>query len=205
MESSPNGPRLSTSLCSYPSSHFHPSPKPNFPLTLLPIYTQATGYVGSCASSASSSYITSYGCNSFSNPGPCLCTNELSSSKIASAISSCGWYIDLALSDINSATSLWRDYCRTNGGVSVIHEESRLQEIPLFTQVTGYMSGCFTDQTASLRATFGCSDSLSRRVCARVVSWFGSRSVSVRVVSCLERNLRRNRARDRCCGQATVR
>ena len=129
-----------------------------FPLTLLPIYTQATGYVGSCASSASSTFITSFGCDSFSNPGPCLCTNELSSSKIAYEISSCAHYIDLAHSDVYSATQLWRDYCRTNGGVSVIHEESKLQNIPLFTQVTGYVSSALTAATESLIQTFGCSE-----------------------------------------------
>lgn len=40
----------------------------------------------------------------------------------------------------------------------MIHAESKLQNIPLFTQVTGYVSSALTDATASFIETFGCSE-----------------------------------------------
>jgi hypothetical protein len=111
-----------------------------------------------CATSAYSSYYTTFGCDSFTNPGPCLCTNALSSSRVAHRISSCGWGINIPLPQIASATQLWREYCRTNAGVSIIKSETRLENFPAITQVTDYVSKCLTSGTDAYINTFGCSD-----------------------------------------------
>ena len=126
-----------------------------FPLDQFPIYTQAGSSVGPCVAYQSEAFSTSYGCPT-GTPGPCLCTDALKSSKIGEAISSCVSYQEY--DQQTSAAQLWQEYCKTNGGVSIIHSETALQNIPLYTQITLGAASCLAHKTASYSITFGCSD-----------------------------------------------
>jgi len=123
-------------------------------LTQFPVYTQMTFTAAYCASSASSTYRISYGCD-YASPAACLCTNALSSSKIVYAIGSCIGNTDRSI--VASATSLWASYCLTNAGVSA-QDETLLQDIPIYTQVTNMVRFCATQATASFITSFGCND-----------------------------------------------
>ncbi|KAJ9657017.1 hypothetical protein H2198_004617 [Neophaeococcomyces mojaviensis] len=126
-----------------------------FPLTRFPLYTQLTQAAAYCASSVSRTYRVSYGCDSVT-PAGCLCTNAVSSSKVAYAIQSCiGDYYDRSI--LTSATQLWASYCLTNAGVSA-QDETILQDIPLYTQATFTVGYCVERQTALFITSFGCDD-----------------------------------------------
>ena len=77
------------------------------------LFTQATFDIGYCATSVTSRYSRSYGCD-FLTPAACLCATSQSSSAIESAISSCA--SDAVVSDIQISTigELWGSYCKNN-------------------------------------------------------------------------------------------
>jgi hypothetical protein len=59
----------------------------------IPLYTEALGWVGSCVTGNTASYITSYGCTEATR-APCLCSDPASSQAVGSAISTCSlaWF-----------------------------------------------------------------------------------------------------------------
>ena len=126
-----------------------------FPLSRFPLFTQATSLVGSCVSSVSSVFSTSLGCPK-QNPAACLCTDALKSSSIAYRIRTCGMLF-LSENERTTATNLWASYCLTNAGVSA-HDESLMQDIPYFTQVTNWVAVCATSHTSQFISSFGCND-----------------------------------------------
>jgi hypothetical protein len=126
------------------------------PLSAFPIYTEAIEGVGSCVASASSTYSTSFGCPAV-NPAACLCTNAASSLQVATAIRTCVTDSDLSKQQTTSATELWAHYCLTNTGVSA-HDETLVDDLPLFTQVTTGIAVCVTSVTESFITSYGCTD-----------------------------------------------
>jgi hypothetical protein len=148
-------PNVALLLRTLPVLVYIVSARVDFPLDQFPIYTQATSNIGLCVASQSSSYSISFGCPSLT-PGLCLCTDALKSSSVMSAIRSCVYYE--SWEQQTKASQLWNSYCHTNGGVEIIHDETRLQDIPLYTQITSDARSCLVSQTYSSSITFGCSD-----------------------------------------------
>ena len=126
----------------------------DIPLSLFPLYKQATFDVGFCASSASSTLSISFGCPN-SNPAACLCTNAASSLQVATLIRSC-----VAEEETNkqttTATELWASYCLTNAGVSA-RDETLVDDLPLFTQVSEQVAYCVTQNTETFITSYGCN------------------------------------------------
>ena len=134
------------------------------PLSRFPVFTQATYWVGNCASTASKLFSTSFGCPS-QDPARCLCTDASKSSRVVSGIRSCASYYvaDKGVTDLSTATQLWASYCQTNAGVSA-RDESQLEDVPMYTRVTNMITICATSWTDRFISTFGC-DSYTKAPC----------------------------------------
>ena len=127
------------------------------PLSDFPLFHQASQWYGVCASSYSSIFSTSFGCDPVS-PAACLCTDAAKSLKIASNIRSCAYVLAAdASTEPRTATSLWASYCLTNAGVSA-RDETLLEDMPFFTQVGSWVREIAAEQTSSYIITYGCSE-----------------------------------------------
>ena len=125
------------------------------PLSEFPLFTQATAWVGKCVASYSSTLSISFGCPSFT-PAACLCTDAKKSLQVASSIRRCVRNGGLDITETTTATQLWAD-CLTNAGVSA-RDETLLEDIPLFTQVTAWVRTCAASQTDLYVTSLGCND-----------------------------------------------
>lgn len=77
----------------------------------IPLFTQATNMVRYCASSATSSFITKFGCDAYTK-APCLCGTSASSMMVNNAVGSCVGTYDP--DDMQTASMLWSSYCDVN-------------------------------------------------------------------------------------------
>jgi hypothetical protein len=123
-----------------------------FPITGLPLWSEADGRVQFCVTTQTANYVTSLGCTELS-PASCFCVNATASYSIASAISSCVLDIGESASQVTTATHIFADYCLTNANVSA-QDETLIQDIPLYKMFRG--AGCATDMTSSFSIAHGC-------------------------------------------------
>src|SRR5436190_15135169 len=124
----------------------------DLPLTRFPLFTQAASLIGNCASSISARSSTSLGCHK-QTPAVCLCNDPSKSLQIAHSILDC--VSILPPKDSTTATQLRASYCLTNAGVSA-RDETRIQDIPLYTQVISGVQSCATSLTSMAINSFGC-------------------------------------------------
>lgn len=88
----------------------------------FPVFTQGPSEVAGCATSISSEYMRSYGCD-FYNPAACLCGISQSSFVVQSEMLSCASRrLYNSLSKVSTIAELWSSYCVANLATSATRQ-----------------------------------------------------------------------------------
>ena len=124
------------------------------PITDIPLYSQVELGIQDCVVTATSVYISSYGCP-LDTPAQCLCTDASKSYKVASYLRSCGTVVAETLSDVTTATQILASYCLTNAGVSA-HDQTLLQDFSIYNQASFGIQFCATSITSQYSKSYGC-------------------------------------------------
>jgi len=83
------------------------------PVSQFPLFTQVTSWIRTCASSETSLFITSFGCDDYTR-APCLCGNSASSLAVQSAIQDCISSGGEESSQQATGSMLWSSFCEVN-------------------------------------------------------------------------------------------